>query len=131
MQEISAEKTGEMVIESIKVVSKEIGIPSGLKELGVKEEDIRTLVKNALKDACVFYSVPEPLVGLKEIRRVLKDDRVLIMLEHVRSKKEPIGTIMDILNPSVARVYGANISRNTADNVKKAEFEIVKGKIAI
>jgi len=78
-----------------------------------------------------FILCQNPIVGLKEIRRVLKDDRVLIMLEHVRSKKEPIGTIMDILNPSVARVYGANISRNTADNVKKAEFEIVKGKIAI
>jgi len=51
-----------MVIESIKVVSKEIGIPSGLKELGVKEEDIRTLVKNALKDAlCILFCARTPL----------------------------------------------------------------------
>ncbi|ADQ39674.1 iron-containing alcohol dehydrogenase [Caldicellulosiruptor acetigenus I77R1B] len=52
VQGVSTEKAGEMVIESIKALSKEIGIPSGLKELGVKEEDIRTLAENALKDAC-------------------------------------------------------------------------------
>lgn len=41
-----------MVIESIKVLLKEIGILFGLKELGVKEEDIRILVENVLKDVC-------------------------------------------------------------------------------
>ncbi|WP_272480968.1 iron-containing alcohol dehydrogenase [Caldicellulosiruptor morganii] len=36
VQGASAEKAGEMVIESIKALSKEIGIPSGLKEFGCK-----------------------------------------------------------------------------------------------
>lgn len=69
--------------------------------------------------ACVFCSVPDPILGLKEIRRVLKGDGLLVMLEHVRSKKEPIGKIMDILNPLVVGLYGANINRNTVENVKK------------
>jgi alcohol dehydrogenase len=29
-----------------------VGIPSGLKALGVKEEDLRTMAENAQKDAC-------------------------------------------------------------------------------
>lgn len=49
---LSAEKAGEKVIEAIQNLSREIGIPSGLKELGAKEEDIKTLAENALKDAC-------------------------------------------------------------------------------
>ena len=39
-------------IEAIKDLSKSIGIPSGLKELGAKEEDFSILAENALKDAC-------------------------------------------------------------------------------
>lgn len=39
-------------IEAIKDLSKSIGIPSGLKELGTKEEDFSILAENALKDAC-------------------------------------------------------------------------------
>ena len=35
-------------------LSKDVGIPLGLKELGVKEEDIALLADNVLKDACGF-----------------------------------------------------------------------------
>ncbi len=35
-----------------KCLSKDIGIPSGLSELGVKEKDLRTMAENAQKDAC-------------------------------------------------------------------------------
>ncbi|MGL4859557.1 MAG: L-threonine dehydrogenase [Enterobacteriaceae bacterium] len=39
-------------LEAIRQLSKEIGIPAGLTELKVKEEDIPTLATNALNDAC-------------------------------------------------------------------------------
>lgn len=39
-------------LEAIRRLSADIGIPGGLRELGVKEEDIPTLASNALKDAC-------------------------------------------------------------------------------
>ncbi|WAM36481.1 L-threonine dehydrogenase [Caldicellulosiruptor acetigenus] len=70
VQGVSAEKAGEMVIESIKALSKEIGIPSGLKELGVKEEDIRTLAENALKDACGLTNPKQATV--EEIMEIYK-----------------------------------------------------------
>ena len=39
-------------LDAISSLSKEIGIPSGLAELGAKKEDFDTLAKNALNDAC-------------------------------------------------------------------------------
>ena len=39
-------------IAAIRKLSKAIGIPSGLKELGVKEADLPTMAENAKKDAC-------------------------------------------------------------------------------
>lgn len=73
---------------------------------------------------CVFCSVPDPVKGLKEIQRVLKKDGQIIMLEHVRSKMPFVGTIMDLLNPVVVRMVGANINRNTVENLRKAGLKI-------
>ena len=39
-------------IAAIRKLSKAIGIPAGLKELGVKEADLPTMAENAKKDAC-------------------------------------------------------------------------------
>lgn len=39
-------------IAAIRKLSKAIGIPAGLTELGVKEKDLATMAENAKKDAC-------------------------------------------------------------------------------
>lgn len=75
---------------------------------------------------CVFCSVPDPVKGLMEIKRVCKPDGKIIMIEHVRSEKKVIGLIMDVLNPITVNLYGANINRKTVDNVRKAGFAKVK-----
>lgn len=41
-------------IAAIRKLSRSIGIPSGLKGLGVKEADLPTMAENAMKDACRF-----------------------------------------------------------------------------
>lgn len=71
---------------------------------------------------CVFCSVPDPVKGLKEIRRVCKPDGKIILLEHMRSERKYIGLIMDFFNPLVVRTYGANINRRTVENVTSAGF---------
>lgn len=49
---VTKENGADLAIEAIKKLSKDIGIPSGIRELGAKEEDFETLATNALKDAC-------------------------------------------------------------------------------
>ncbi|PSV55149.1 L-threonine dehydrogenase [Photobacterium sp. GB-1] len=51
---MTAEQGANAALEAIVALSKDVGIPLGLKELGVKEEDIALLADNALKDACGF-----------------------------------------------------------------------------
>jgi ubiquinone/menaquinone biosynthesis C-methylase UbiE len=71
---------------------------------------------------CVFCSVPDPVKGLMEIRRICKPDGKIIMLEHVRSEHKLIGAFMDFVNPMIVNLYGANINRRTIDNINLAGF---------
>ncbi|MCK9781930.1 L-threonine dehydrogenase [Proteus columbae] len=57
---MSDEQGAKACIEEIRKLAKDVGIPAGLKELGVKEEDFKTLAENALKDAC---AITNPVQG--------------------------------------------------------------------
>jgi ubiquinone/menaquinone biosynthesis C-methylase UbiE len=73
----------------------------------------------------VFCSVPDAVLGLQEIHRVLKPIGQLLLLEHMRSSNPALGFLMDMLNSFVVRMMGANINRRTVENVQAAGFEQV------
>jgi ubiquinone/menaquinone biosynthesis C-methylase UbiE len=75
--------------------------------------------------SCTFCSVPDPIKGLKELRRVLKDDGAMLMFEHVRPSNFYLGFVMDVMNPLV-RKLGPDINRRTADNVRAAGFRLTR-----
>jgi len=72
----------------------------------------------------VFCSVPDPVRCLHEMKRVVRPDGRVLLLEHMRSPNKTLGAFMDLLNPLVVRMMGANINRRTVENVRKARLEI-------
>ena len=73
----------------------------------------------------VFCSVPDPRRGLDEVRRVLKPDGKLRMLEHVRSTKHWKGRMQDQLQPVWTRISGGcHPNRDTERSVEAAGFTI-------
>ncbi|RLD16055.1 L-threonine dehydrogenase [candidate division KSB1 bacterium] len=68
---LSTMEAADVALEAIQRLSQDIGIPSGLKELGVKEEDLPILAENAMKDAC----------GLTNPRKATKEEIIQIFKE--------------------------------------------------
>ncbi len=74
----------------------------------------------------VFCSVPLPIKGLKELYRVCKPGGQVLLLEHVISPKPIIAGAMNLLNPVVVKLVGANINRDTVKNIKACSFSSVR-----
>ena len=73
----------------------------------------------------VFCSIPEPLHALLEIKRVLRPDGQLWMLEHVRGLTPVTQRLTDWLHPVWFALQGeCHLNRETAVTVQQAGFEI-------
>ena len=72
----------------------------------------------------VFCSVPDPVLGLSEVNRVVREQGRIHLMEHVRAGNSVIGRIMDLLNSIAVRLSGANINRDTVSNVAVSGIRI-------
>lgn len=109
-----AEEKRKMCKAAVELVRADVQV------LGFADASFDTAVTS-----CTFCSVPDPLKGLKEIRRVMKPGGRLLMFEHVRSDIFWMGPMMDILT-LVTRKFGPDLNRRTAENVRNSGFRLTR-----
>ena len=78
---------------------------------------------DSIATASTLCSVPDPVIALKQMHRVLKPGGKLLMFEHVRSRSLLVGAELDLLSPMM-RFLGPVINRDTIAAVRTAGFTV-------
>ena len=60
---LSVTEAAHLAVDAMRELAEDVGIPSGLAQMGVKEEDFEVMAENAMKDVC---SLTNPRTATKE-----------------------------------------------------------------
>ncbi len=76
----------------------------------------------------VFCTVPNPMAGFKEIKRVLKPDGKAIFLEHMRSSHWVNNIFLYSMSGITIPLIGTSMVRKTKWNLQESGFHILEEK---
>lgn len=114
------------MLERARAKAAKDGYTVDLRLMDTQHLDFPDATFDTVVSTFVFCSVPDAIRGLQEVCRVTKPGGQILLLEHMRGSNPIISKIMDLLNPLVVRVMGANINRGTVENARAAGLTIVR-----
>jgi len=117
---ITAIDFSEKMLERAHAKASKQGVPVRLEQMDVQALEFEDNTFESVVASFVFCSVPNPIRGLTEIERVCKSKGKVVLLEHVLSGNPVLAWFMNLVNPLVVRIMGANINRRTVENVIKS-----------
>ena len=121
---VATDLSAGMLMRAIGKVGR---VPGKVRFVVTDAEDLafRDGVFDAAVATCVFCSVPDPVRGLQEARRVLRPGGDIVLLEHMRPGGV-LGKLFDWLDPIMSRLMGPHINRRTLENVHTAGLRLVE-----
>ncbi len=124
--EITAIDFSHKMLERARKKAQEQGSKVRLLQMDAQHLEFPDSSFDTVVATFVFCSVPDPIQGLKEVSRVCKPGGKVILLEHVLSANRIIALLMNLANPIVVRIMGANINRRTVENVALSGLVVEK-----
>jgi phosphatidylethanolamine/phosphatidyl-N-methylethanolamine N-methyltransferase len=73
----------------------------------------------------LFCSVPEPLLGLREVKRVCRPGGRVVLLEHGLSENRLLAVLMNLASPAIVWVTGAeHINRKIEESIVRSGLQL-------
>jgi len=123
-EEITAIDFSKKMLERAEDRASKQKVRVSLQKMDVQNLEFEDNTFDTVVASFVFCSVPDPVRGLMEVERVCKPGGKVVLLEHVLSANRILGWLMNLANPLVVRMIGANINRRTAENVAKSGLAV-------
>jgi len=125
-----AEVTGidisRKMLEKAKKKSKKLGINAKFYLMDAQELKFKDNSFDYVIGTFVLCSIPDPVKAASEMKRVVKKNGKIILMEHVLSKYWPIALWEKIHNPVTKRLFGFNVNRDTKQNIIKSGLHVNK-----
>lgn len=101
--QVTAIDLSERMLSRARRRAKRLGLSVGLRRMDAQALAFPSDTFDTVVATFVFCSVPDPVIGLRELGRVCKPEGEIRLLEHMRARNEALGRLMDIANPLVVR----------------------------
>lgn len=126
---LGIEPSGPMLKQAKEKLPKEGNIT--LYQAGIEDPALDKLIPNSSLDAVVctlvLCTIPNLEAAFDRFYRWLKPQGILIVLEHIRSKKEINGKLQDFVAPAWKVIgEGCHLNRQTDAIIRNKGFEAVK-----
>lgn len=118
--EITAVDFSERMLQRARRKAERETMDVRLEQMDVQHLEFTDGTFDTVAATFVFCSVPDPVLGLREIERVCKPGGKVILLEHVLSANKLLAWWMNLVSPLVSRTMGPHINRRTVDNVGRS-----------
>ena len=122
--DITAIDFSEKMLSLARQKAEKQKVKVNLKQMDVQHLEFEDDTFDSVVASFVFCSVPDPIRGLVEVKRVCKPEGKVLLLEHVLSANRILALLMNLANPIVVHTMGPNINRRTEENVVNSGLKV-------
>ena len=122
--EVTATDLAPRMLERARERAAELGLVADLRVADVQALEFPDSTFETAVATCVFCSVPDPVLGLRELSRVVRLGGQILLLEHMRPENPVLGALTDLLTPLSVRLTGASLNRRTLHSIRAAGLKI-------